>query len=53
MALRVLGGMLLGLAAVVAAAFVVDRLLGAGVLAAAGVLVMVACAVAEPPGRAD
>ena len=41
-------GMLLGLAMIVAAAFVVHELLGAGALAAAGMLVMVVAAVADP-----
>ena len=44
-------GVLLGLVMVVAAAFVVHPLFGAGALAAAGVLVMGACAVARPPKK--
>lgn len=44
-------GVLLGLAMVVAGAMVADRLLGAGVLAFAGVLVMVGAAIAQPPPK--
>jgi hypothetical protein len=44
-------GVLLGLVMVVAAAFCVHRLLGAGSLALGGVLVMVAAAIAQPPTK--
>lgn len=44
-------GVLLGLAMVVVAAFVLSPLVGASALALAGVLVMVGAAIAQPPPK--